>query len=76
MMRSIAFTTALILLVGCAEAPPTNSTNATGEQQCEREYPTGSMLPRKACLPATTEAERQRQIDALRKAADSPATPH
>ncbi len=65
-----------MFFAGCADAPQSNHANLDAEQQCQREYPTGSMQPRKTCLPATTEAERQRQIDEFRKAIDSVATPH
>lgn len=73
---SIPIFTVFMLLTGCADMPQSNHANDNAEQQCQREYPTGSMQPRKACLPATTEAERQRQMDDFRKAIDSVATPH
>jgi hypothetical protein len=61
----------LILLVGCATAPPPpQAPAATAEAQqtvCTQEYHVGSMLPKSRCGPPVSEADRQQAIDTLRK---------
>lgn len=58
---------ALVLVAGCAAAPPAPSAAAASQPVCTREYGVGTMLPKSHCDTAATEAERQQMIDTLQR---------
>jgi hypothetical protein len=54
---------AMLALVGACSAPPLQPTTPEAQAQrvlCDRSYPVGSALPRKECVAALSDDERQR----------------
>ena len=71
MRLTLALTLPLLLLAACASEPDQPDTQPQAKQECERTYGTGSMLPKKDCVPAMTDEERRRMQDELQRAAAS-----
>lgn len=67
MLRSLVLTLPLLALGACASQPDQPEHVAQAKQDCERSYGTGSMLPKKDCVPAMSEEDRQRMNDELQR---------
>jgi hypothetical protein len=70
-MRKTLSVVLLLALAACASkhqqvASADTAASGTPQQQCHREVVIGSNIPHTVCGPVMSEADRQRNVDALR----------
>jgi hypothetical protein len=72
-MKSLTGISCLLVLAGCASAPP-ESTATEDTEVCERYYPTGSNIARMRCFTAEEQRQQQQAVEEMRNAINRTTT--